>query len=462
MKIFDSVKRDKLPFSPISGNSVKIYVCGPTVYDDAHLGHARSAVSFDLLRRVLQESGYSVTFGRNFTDVDDKILDKMAKSGEDLETITSRYISSYNSDMKALNVLTPDLEPKATENIEAMEKMVLKLLEDGFAYQTSSGDIYFDTSKDSKYLSLSNRKQEDTESRIGEVVEKRNPTDFILWKSAKDGVRFGKRFVGRPGWHIECSAMVDEHLAYKSGDYSIDIHGGGADLLFPHHENEASQSRCSTGKELAKYWMHNGFVKIDGEKMSKSLGNSFFLKDVLKLYSGEVIRFYLLSTNYRQDFDFSDTELLNSKKRLDKLYRIKKRVYGGKIGEANPKFREEILNALQDDLNTSIAFSILDKFVSETNEKLDSGKVSKVEKREILGSIEFLNMILGIGGSDAFQYFQFGVSEAEKIEIEKLISIRSEAKKERDFQKADEVRAKLEKMNIQIMDTASGTLWEKI
>jgi cysteinyl-tRNA synthetase len=467
VKIFDSVKKAKVDFIPIEDGHVKMYVCGPTVYDDAHLGHARSAVSFDLLHRLFLQLGYKVEFAKNYTDIDDKILDKMKKSGESLKEITEKYINSYESDMKNLGILEPTIKPKATENLKAMENLVSNLLQKDFAYKTSSGDIYFDTSKDKKYLSISGRVQ-NSEERVSRLKnsenEKRNPEDFILWKGEKksDEVSFQTSFgSGRPGWHIECSAMIEEHLSYKNREFSIDIHGGGADLLFPHHENEASQSRCSTEHELAKYWLHNGFVQIDGTKMSKSLGNSFFVKDSLNFYSGEVLRFYLLSTHYRQDFNFSEEELLNSKKRLDKIYRLKKRLYGGKVGEANKTFKNEILEILKDDLNISETLAKIDEFVSDANEKIDSGKVSKIEKREILGNIEFLNLILGVGGNDSFQHFQFGVSDREKEKIENLILERTNAKKEKNFELADKIRSELESFGIQIMDTANGTLWEK-
>ena len=468
MIIFDSVKRKKVEFVPINSDEVRIYVCGPTVYDDAHLGHARSSVSFDLLRRLLEVGGKTVKFVKNFTDIDDKIIKKMKSSGESLKEITERYMDSYISDMDSLNILRPTLEPKATESLEDISNFIETLLKQDMAYRTSSGDIYFETSKDKKYLSISNRVQdeENRESRLENIeVEKREPADFVLWKAKKDGdlVSFSTKVgEGRPGWHIECSAMIEKHLAYKDSEYSIDIHGGGADLLFPHHENEASQSRCSTGIELAKYWIHNGFIKIDGDKMSKSLGNSFFIKDALKSYSGELLRFYLLSTHYRQDFNFSEKELLNSKKRLDKIYRLKKRVYSEKVGEASSKLRLDILKALHDDLNISIALAIIDQFVSDANEKLDSGKKSKNLKREILGNIEFIESLLGFGGKDAFEYFQFGVSEDEKENIESLIIQRENAKRERDFPKADQIRDELAKLSIQIMDTADGTFWEKI
>jgi len=468
MTIYDSVKKREVEFIPIQSDEVRIYVCGPTVYDNAHLGHARSSITFDLLRRVLEESGYSVKFVKNFTDIDDKIINKIRESGESLKEITQRFENSYLSDMEALNVLRPTIEPRATESLEEISRFVENLLKDGFAYRTSSGDIYFDISKDSKYLSLSKRVQneEDRESRLERVEsEKRNPGDFVLWKSAKDRdiISFQTEIGdGRPGWHIECSAMIEKHLAYKDGDFSIDIHGGGADLLFPHHENEASQSRCGTGRELAKYWMHNGFVKIDGEKMSKSLGNSFFIKDALNHYSGEVLRFYLLSTHYRQDFNFSEEELLNSKKRLDKLYRLKKRLYGGKVGDANRDFRDNLLKALSSDLNISLALSTIDDFISETNERLDNREKGKNFKREVLGNIELISKILGVGGGDAYQYFQFGLSEEEKRGVEELIQKRYQAKKEKKFQEADAIRNQLIDLGIQIMDTSTGTLWEKI
>ena len=466
MIIFDTLQNREVEFIPIRADEVRIYVCGPTLYDHAHLGHARSAIVFDLLRRVLEELGYRVVFVKNWTDIDDKIIRKIEESGKSLTEITEHYRKSYLQDMEALNVLPPTYEPKATENIDSMVQLVSSLLKRDIAYRTSSGDIYFDTSKDSQYLSLSKRFQDHRESRLENIEkEKRNPGDFVLWKAKRDRdiVYFDTEIgEGRPGWHIECSAMIERHLAYRDERYSIDIHGGGADLVFPHHENEASQSRCATNRELAKYWLHNGFVKIDGEKMSKSLGNSFFIKDALKHYSGEVLRFYLLSTHYRQDFNFSEEELIKSKKRLDKLYRLKKRIYGTKAGEANPEVRKKILDALTSDLNISVALSVIDEFVSDSNERLDRGEKGKGFKREVIGTIEYISKLLGVGGKDAYQYFQFGISEEEREEIENLISQRSKAKKNRDFATADRIREELQGLGIQIMDTPNGTIWEKI
>ncbi len=462
--IYDSVKKEKVEFVSIKENIAKIYVCGPTVYDDSHLGHARSAIAFDLLHRVLKANNYEVIMTKNFTDIDDKIIKKMNETSRTLEDITTQYINAYKADMQALNILNNTIEPKATENLEIMKDMISNLISKDIAYKTSDS-VYFDTSKDNSYGSLSHKaSDENSQARVETNNEKRNPSDFALWKFAKtNDVSFECSFgLGRPGWHIECSAMIEKHLAYKEGDFQIDIHGGGADLLFPHHENEAAQTRCSSGQNLAKYWMHNGFVNIDGEKMSKSLGNSFFLKDVLKSYSGEIIRFYLMSAHYRANFNFNEEDLISSKKRLDKLYRIKKRVYGMEASIVNAKFKEDILNALNDDINTSKALSLIDEMISNANDKLDANAKDKNLKKELIANILFINDILGIGFNDAYEYFQFGIDEQTKSKIETLIEKRNEAKKEKDFATADTVREELSKMGISLMDTVNGTVWEKL
>jgi cysteinyl-tRNA synthetase len=462
--IYDSVKKEKVEFVSIKENIAKIYVCGPTVYDDSHLGHARSAIAFDLLHRVLKANNYEVIMTKNFTDIDDKIIKKMNETSRTLEDITTQYINAYKADMQALNILNNTIEPKATENLEIMKDMISNLISKDIAYKTSDS-VYFDTSKDNSYGSLSHKaSDENSQARVETNNEKRNPSDFALWKFAKtNDVSFECSFgLGRPGWHIECSAMIEKHLAYKEGDFQIDIHGGGADLLFPHHENEAAQTRCSSGQNLAKYWMHNGFVNIDGEKMSKSLGNSFFLKDVLKSYSGEIIRFYLMSAHYRANFNFNEEDLISSKKRLDKLYRIKKRVYGMEASIVNAKFKEDILNALNDDINTSKALSLIDEMISNANDKLDANAKDKNLKKELIANILFINDILGIGFNDAYEYFQFGIDEQTKSKIETLIEKRNEAKKVKDFATADAVRDELTTLEISLMDTVNGTVWEKL
>jgi cysteinyl-tRNA synthetase len=462
--IYDSVKKEKVEFNSIKEKVAKIYVCGPTVYDDSHLGHARSAIAFDLLHRVLKANKYEVIMTKNFTDIDDKIIKKMHDSNRTLEDITNTYINAYKADMKALNILDNTIEPKATENLESMKDMISNLIKKDLAYKTNDS-VYFDTSKDSLYGSISHKvSDENSMARVEANIEKRNPSDFALWKFAKtNDVSFEAPFgLGRPGWHIECSAMIEKHLAYKDGDFQIDIHGGGADLLFPHHENEAAQTRCSSNQQLAKYWMHNGFVNIDGEKMSKSLGNSFFLKDVLKSYSGEIIRFYLMSAHYRANFNFNEEDLIASKKRLDKIYRLKKRVYATEASNINKKFQEDIFNALNDDINTSKALSLIDEMIGNANDKLDSNPKDKNLKKELIANILFVNDILGIGYNDAYEYFQFGINESTKAKIEELIKKRNEAKKEKDFATADALREELTKMDISLMDTVNGTVWEKL
>ena len=466
MHIYDSVQKTKLPFEPIRKGEASIYVCGPTVYDDAHLGHARSSLAFDLLSRTLKALGYKVTMGKNFTDIDDKIIKKVEETGKSMEEITSYYIARYIEEMAALGVQRADIEPKATESLQAIENMIQTLIDKDMAYVISTGDVYFDTSKDEHYGDISHQvgNDDDNQSRVAHTSEKRNPKDFALWKACKgeEDICFETAFSsGRPGWHIECSAMIEKHFE-GSDTYSIDIHGGGADLLFPHHENEAAQSRCATGHELAKYWMHNGFVQIDGEKMSKSLGNSFFLGDALKIYDGEVLRYYLNSVHYRNDFNFSEEELQTSKKRLDKLYRLKKRVSPGKASVMNKTFKKSLLDTMGDDLNISIALSLIDDMVATTNDAFDANPKDKALKKETLANIEFIDTLLGFGGKEPFSYFQIGVDEALKEKIENLLAERTEAKKEKNFERSDAIRDELIAEGISIMDTADNTLWEKV
>lgn len=462
MHIYDSVKKTKLRFEPLIEGEVSLYVCGPTVYDDAHLGHAKSALVFDLLRRVLEAQGYEVFFARNITDIDDKIINKSRETGLNTSEIAKRYTAAYHRDMAAIGVLPPTLEPKATESIGAMVEMIQKLLNKKHAYTIANGDIYFDTSSDKNYLSLSNRQSNENVSRVEKVSEKRNDADFALWKAVHDGsVSFDSPFgPGRPGWHLECSAMIERYVTRGSGKYAIDIHGGGADLLFPHHENEAAQTRCATDHELATYWMHNGFVTVGGEKMSKSLGNSFFLKDALKAYDGEVLRFYLLSTHYRGDFNFNEEDLIASKRRLDRLYRLKKRLFGLNAETVETKFKTALLDALGDDLNVSKAYALIDEFTTTANEMLDTNPKDKAYRQSLLSSMNVIEKVLGFGGQNPFKYFQFGLDEASKIKIDQLVAQRSEAKKIKDFAASDAIRDELIEMGVAIMDTSAGTYWE--
>lgn len=462
MHIFDSSTKTKRLFIPQNPQRVTLYVCGPTVYDDAHLGHAKSALVFDLLRRVLEAEGYPVFFARNITDIDDKIINKARDTGLSTDEIAQRFSDSYHRDMAAIGVRAPTLEPKATESIEAMTQMIQRLLEKNHAYRISNGDIYFDTLSDKNYLSLSNRQSSENVSRVEKVSEKRNEADFALWKAVNDGsVSFGSSFgPGRPGWHLECSAMIERYVREEGTAYAVDIHGGGADLLFPHHENEAAQTRCASDHELAAYWMHNGFVTIGGEKMSKSLGNSFFLKDALKAYNGEVLRFYLLSTHYRGDFNFNEEDLIASKRRLDRLYRLKKRLFGLSAAFIETEFKKALLGALGDDLNVSKAYALIDELVASANDALDRDPKDKAYRQVLLSSLATIEEVMGFGAQNPYEYFQFGLDEMTKAKIDELIVRRTEAKKIKDFAASDAIRDELNAMGIAIMDTPSGTFWE--
>lgn len=494
IKLYDSAKKQKCDFVSLKDKQVRLYVCGPTVYDDAHLGHARSSIAFDLWRRVLIANGYEVCFVKNFTDIDDKIIKKVQDSHainpQDtsdlytrLESLTAHYIDSYLRDMDALGVLRPDLEPKATQSLQAIVNMIETLLQKGYAYKGENNDVYLSIAKDSRYGTLSNHNQDHTKSRVESAGDKLESKDFALWKGYKGEQDIGYESTlgkGRPGWHIECSAMIEQHLAYNDCEYAIDIHAGGADLLFPHHENEASQTRCATQRELAKYWLHNGFVNINGEKMSKSLGNSFFIKDALKVYHGEILRNYLLGTHYRLVLDFNEEDLLVSKKRLDKLYRLKKRIkptlvctpnaqsandlstsWQQHANKANAQFISECLHALNDDLNISKALSVIEEMISNANERLDTNPKDTLLMQEIAHNLAIIELLLGIGTLDSTTYFQLGVDESTKQRIQTLIDERLEAKKQKNFALADSIRNDLKALGIEIMDTPQGTMWEK-
>lgn len=459
MQIYDSVLKQKVEFKPIRENEANIYVCGPTVYDDAHLGHAKSSISFDLLRRTLKALGYKVKFVKNFTDIDDKILKKMSESSKSLEDITNHYINRYKADMSALNVLEPSITPKATTSLDDIILYISELVKNGSAYRLDDG-IYFDTSKDENYLSLSGRKDENLVARVESSDEKRDPKDFVLWKFDEKWYEspFGK---GRPGWHSECVAMIQKHFV-GNDEFEIDIHAGGADLLFPHHENEAAQCRCAKHKNLAKYWMHNGFVQVGNEKMSKSLGNSFFIKDALELVPGEALRFYLMSSHYRANFNYNIEDLKSSKKRLDKIYRLKKRL--GKIPASNvdDKLKNDLLKFMGDDLNISASLGIIDEMINLANQTLDNEPKNKAFKAVTAANLEFIKELLGIGYADEFEWFQWGVDDKEKEQILSLIEQRNRAKKDKNFALADAIRAELSNLNVSIMDTANGVVWEKI
>ena len=466
MLLYDSVQKTKREFIPIEQGKVSLYVCGPTVYDDAHLGHAKSALVFDLLTRILRAQGYEVTYARNITDIDDKIIKKAQEQNRSIQEITEFYTDSFHKEMASLGVIRPDLEPKATESLDAMFALIEKLIEKNHAYVTEDGDVYFDTQSDPQYLSLSNRHQDDDEKqeRVNSSSLKKNQADFALWKSVKDGsVSFNSPYgEGRPGWHLECSAMIEKHLAKENQKFAVDIHGGGADLLFPHHENEAAQTRCASSHALANYWVHNGFVNIDGEKMSKSLGNSFFLKDALQEYDGEVLRFYLLGTHYRSNFNFNTQDLLSAKKRLDKIYRLKKRLFDLPQNENPTAFQEQLLQALCDDMNISTALALIDAMITEANETLDTPGKHKQLKRDTVANLAYIAKVCGFGVQNPYEYFQSGLDATQKEKIAQLIKERDEAKREKDFERSDRLREEILNFGVSIMDTPNGTFWEKV
>lgn len=471
--LYDSVKKNKIPFESIRKNEIRFYVCGPTVYDYAHLGHARSSIAFDLWRRLFLFLGYEVKFVKNFTDIDDKIIKKSLEQNIPIKELTEHHIKLYLDDMEHLNVLRADMEPKATEHLDSIQNMIQVLLDKGYAYKGKDGDVYLSIAKDKSYGNLSHTDREQMQSRIENKSDKLEHNDFALWKGykGKDDISFESSFgSGRPGWHIECSAMIEHILAYENSDYRIDIHAGGADLIFPHHENEASQTRCATGAELAKYWLHNGFVNINGEKMSKSLGNSFFIKDALKVYDGEILRNYLLGVHYRSIINFNEEDLLQSKKRLDKLYRFKKRL--GLISQTNDinelkkqadlAFIDSMLEALSDDLNISKALSVLENMLNESNEYLDKNPKDKIFKQKAAANLACIEFLLGLGFKDSVAYFQLGVSDELKKEIESTLAKRTQAKKDKNYALADSLRDELRDKGIEIMDTPQGSLWEKV
>ena len=458
MVIFDSVLKKKVEFIPQDPQNVKIYVCGPTVYDDAHLGHAKSSVSFDLLRRVLIALGYGVKFVKNYTDIDDKILKKMEESGKNLEEITNFYIKRYDDDMCALGVLRPDIAPLATQTLDEIIDYISALEKRNFTYTLSDG-VYFDTTKDSGYFAISGKSDENNIARVQSNSQKRDAKDFVLWK-------FDDKFYpspfgrGRPGWHSECVAMIQKYL--DSGDkFSVDIHAGGADLLFPHHENEIAQSECCNGVPFANYWMHNGYITIDNEKMSKSKGNFFTVRDILKDYSGEVIRFFLLSGHYRSPINFSDTLMEQAKSGLERLHTCREnlnfQIKEGNDGEIsqseNDTLREletyenEFISSMDDDLNTADGISAIFQMVTAINKEIANGS-SKAFAEKALEKMMTLCSVLGLLQDDEEE--DFGE------DIMKLVNERQEARKSKDFKRADEIRDKLASRGITLKDTPQG------
>ncbi len=469
IKITNTLTEKKEVFEPLEDKTVRMYVCGPTVYDHAHIGHARSAVVFDVIRRWLEYRGFNVIYVRNYTDVDDKIIKKAKEKGIPWYEVSKKYIASYEEDMEALNVKEPSYKPKVTEHIPEIIEMISGLIDKGVAYE-SDGDVYFSVEKFPEYGKLSKRRTDEliAGARIEPGEKKRNPLDFALWKKSKPDEPgwespWGR---GRPGWHIECSAMSMKYLGE-----TMDIHGGGLDLIFPHHENEIAQSESYTGKTFARFWIHNGFVMVNKEKMSKSLGNFFTIKDILKKFPSDVLRLFLLSTHYRSPIDFSFERLKEAERSLERLLnfisipQVLKNLpetpeENGKI-DVNA-FRLEFASAMDDDFNTAKALGILFELVKEGNllkdRALKEGKISKGAKESLINAAETIKTLLKLLGF-RLEMEDRGALEDTLIRI--LIDVRNELRKRKLFDLADVIRDKLKEIGIHLEDLPTGTIYKR-
>ncbi|HCW93766.1 MAG TPA: cysteine--tRNA ligase [Flexistipes sinusarabici] len=468
LKIYNTLNARKEIFEPINDNNVNMYVCGVTVYDKCHVGHARSAVVFDTARRYMKYRGYKVTFVKNFTDIDDKIINKSKETGISWKEITEKYIREHDYDMNKLNVKKPDYEPKATDYIDDMIELCSKLIEKGNAYEID-GDVYFRVKSFQEYGKLSNRDIEELKAgtRIEVRDNKEDPLDFALWKKSKEGEPgwespWGK---GRPGWHIECSVMSSKILGLP-----FDIHGGGKDLIFPHHENEIAQSEASCGCQFAKYWMHNGFVNINKEKMSKSLGNFFTIRDIIEEFEPESLRYFLLTTHYRSPLDFSEDKLIEAESALDRIYTLIDSMVTYKAGRKGKNlldevnsikehFEKDFIEAMDDDFNTAAALSVIFEYIRKMNVLLENkpDKESfKSLKNQFNDILEIVRSTLGIAAKTPEDWFRANLSIPEKELFEK-INQRNEYRKNKEFDKADKIRDELEKKGVELLDTPEGT-----
>ena len=482
LKLFNTLTGRQEVFEPIEPKKVRMYVCGVTVYDYCHIGHARSALVFDVLRRYLESCGYNVTFVKNFTDVDDKIIKRANEQRVSCDAITTKYIQAYHEDMSKLGIRVATEEPKATEHIADIIQLTERLVAKGLAYAVE-GDVYFEVANYSEYGRLSKRRLEDLQAgaRVDVDERKRHPMDFALWKSSKPGEPAWESpwGAGRPGWHIECSAMSMQHLGE-----TFDIHGGGMDLIFPHHENEIAQSCGATGKEFARYWVHNGFVQVNQEKMSKSLGNFFTIREIFEKSEwseevmGEILRYFLLSTHYHGPLDFSDQALKEAKNALNGFYDLFGRLAEPGVGTMpNPSLTQAIersrvgfTSAMDDDLNTPVAIAVLQGLRSDVNKMVDKG-LSIEGRKEARQEFRLLGESLGLFQADTWQ---FGSAIAETLpinldgtatvrlvlnesDIERMLIERREARNRKDFQRADEIRKSLAAQGVIIEDKPDGT-----
>ena len=477
LRVYNTATRTKEDFIPLRNGEVGMYVCGVTVYDLCHIGHARSAIVFDVLVRYLRARGFHVTYVRNFTDVDDKIIDRARQLGKDSKALAEEYIQAFYDDMGKLGILNADKEPRATEHIQGMIDMIITLLDKGVAYAEGT-DVFYSVEKFAGYGQLSGRRLEDMKagSRIAVDEKKRHPMDFVLWKGAKPGEPqwpspWGP---GRPGWHMECSVMSGHFLGS-----SFDIHGGGEDLLFPHHENERAQSIAANGGQFARYWIHNGFVTVESEKMSKSLGNFLTIRDALQMVHPEVLRLFLLSKHYRSPLDFSKSAVLGLQAGLVRIYRTLQRLDQligpdkdkGKVplpsslsAPEKDSFLDQFVQAMDDDLNTANAIALLFEKVKEMNKTMDSplddsskARLS-LDRRHLYVTAAVLGF-LHVEPEPFFEALAASTQTADSEEIEKLIEERKSARRNRDWAKADAIRQSLKDMGIVLEDGPKGTTW---
>ena len=455
MKIFNSQTGKKEKLIPLDGEQVRMYICGMTVYDDTHIGHARTFLCFDLIVRYLRNAGYKVNYIRNITDVDDKIIARAKELNVDATELTDKYISSMQEDFNDLGMISPDLEPRATDNIDSIISLIEGLIDKGHAY-IGKKDVYFSTDSFKEYGKLSNRNTEDliAGARIDVDEEKKNPADFVLWKQAEEGLAWDSPWGrGRPGWHIECSAMSMDALGNN-----FDIHGGGIDLKFPHHENEIAQSVCATGEEFANCWMHTGPLRIDKEKMSKSLDNFITIKEALREFPFEVIRFFLISNHYRSPLNYSEEGVLEAKNSLDRLYTSLidldlRKVKHSDDAELISPFKE----AMEDDFNVPSALAALFELAKSINLAKENGNI---EEANVLGAtLVYLSEPLGILQQKTEDYFQIGATLSNE-EIQSMIDQRNKAREDKDFELSDKIRDSLLEKGIILEDTDKGTTWK--
>ena len=458
LTIYNSLTRRKEKFQPIDPGKVRMYVCGITVYDYCHIGHARMILVFDMIVRYLRFRGYEVNYVRNITDIDDKIINRSRESGEPFNELTGRFIQAMNEDFEALNVLVPDSEPRATDHIEQIIVMINRLLENGYAYRAGNGDIFYDVSAFGDYGKLSGKNVEELRAgiRVDVQEEKADPVDFALWKAEKPGEpAWGSPWGrGRPGWHIECSAMSTHCL----GD-DFDIHGGGQDLRFPHHENEIAQSCGAGSRTFVNTWIHNGFVRVDDEKMSKSLGNFFTIREVMERYLPEVIRFFILSSHYRSPLNYSDRHLDEARAGLTRLYTSIRDIDPGD-GELEPSYRQRFEQVMDDDFNTRAAVTLFHEIAGEINRLED--KASEHAAR-LARTLVRLGGVLGIMqmAPGQFLHAAAGNGDISTDDINRLIEERAQAKAARNYAEADRIRERLTGQDIILEDGPGGTTWRR-